>query len=537
MIKSLSLLIKHFGIFTLIRFIFYPIILLFWGPYRLIVTLWNSRILAKGKWSDYISFGVPQSLNQLFYRTQIINIDRYGRNGISPYLSLGNYHLGYWWHLSLPASYIYYAMGAVLPIFSLFGWLFMHSFWLIDPNTDINYFFLVIILVTFSSTFFANTFVIQNYNSLGWILFPLAMWALHNEFIFLLPLIWLIISLGSITVVLMGFLLSLVIAINDQNFLIFFTFIPVIIKILFHFYWSLSLDSKTNNAPGLKKSLIRTVKSIGISSIGVKYKRVSSKSVSKTFILFLLIYLQFGIIVFYLDESSAIIWTAGILIFIINNLAIRFADVQSIHMLMISVATYLAITVTSPLLIMSFWLVISPPPYVLNDRVSNSPIDLPSPLSPFNIQKIIEKVEFFLRTINQNDRVLFTFDNPNGNYENVFDGYRSLLEVPLYVATKRKFLLIPSWWAVFENNFEGAKDFWGREIEKVNENVEKFNANYVITYNQESSDIDSFISNGYSPISEIDWSNLSDELLDEAVWQSKTPPKWILYKVVNNLKV
>ena len=238
--------------------------------------------------------------------------------------------------------------------------------------------------------------------------------------------------------------------------------------------------------------------------------------------------------VFHLDESFFIIWVAGMFIFIINSLFIRFADTQSIYMLMFSIATYLAIIIASPLLFISYWLVISPPPYALTDRVTNAPIDLPSPLSPYNIKKITDKVESFLLTIKRNDRVLFAFDNPDGEYDNVFDGYRSLLEVPLYIATKKKFLLVPSWWAVFENNFEGANEFWGRSIKDVKQNVKKYNINYIIAYDQTDAEKESFKLQGYEIVNEMDWANLTEELLNEPVWLSKNPPKWTLYKILMN---
>lgn len=525
-----------YGYFTLIRLAINPLMLLFWGPYRFIFTLWNSRVLARGRWSDYISFGVPQSINQLFYRTQIININRHGRDGISPYLSLGDYSLGYWWHLSLPSSYIYYVMGAVLPIASLFGWLFMHFFWLIEPSIDIKHFYLVLMLALFSSTFFANMFVVQNYNALGWLFFPLALWALINDYFFLLPIIWITMSFFSITVVVMAGILSSFLALYSGSLIIFLTFIPAAIKIALHFYWSTSKNSKLNNSPGLKKSLIRTIKSIGISSIGVKYKRISSKAISKTFVLFLFLYSQFGAALFFINGDIDFIWITGMLIFLINSLFIRFADVQSIYMLMFSIATYITITTASPLILISYWLVISPPSYLLGDRVNNFPIDLPPPLRPYNISKVIDKVNNFLAPVQENDKVLFSFNDPDGKYDNVFDGYRTLLELPLYVATKRKFLMFPSWWAVFENNFDGANEFWGRSINDVKENTRKYNANYVIAYNQNENDVESFLSEKYEIINKIDWSDLSKELLSESIWEADSPPKWTLYKVPNTNK-
>ena len=74
------------------------------------------------------------------------------------------------------------------------------------------------------------------------------------------------------------------------------------------------------------------------------------------------------------------------------------------------------------------------------------------------------------------------FDNPQGVYENVFDGYRTLLELPFYVSSEREIHFVPDWWAVYDSNFEGAPDFWGRDVDSVIEDTKRWKADYNVIW-------------------------------------------------------
>jgi hypothetical protein len=538
MSNNIQRFIDRYGVLALIRLPVYPIVLLFWGPYRLVATLWSARVLARGKWQEYVGFGVSQSINQLFYRTQILNIDRYGRDGISPYLSLGKYPLGYWWHLSLPASYLYWVMGAVLPLASLFGWLGIHFFWFIDPNIDVMLAGLVLVLALFSSTFYANAFVVQNYNALGWILFPLGLWAMLYGYYPIATIAWFVASFGSITVVVIAGLLSISYALEVEDMWAFVTIFPAGIKISLHLYWSISSQSSSNNSPGIKKALIRTIKAIGVSTIGVKYKRKKTTKLTIHFIYLIMLYIQFGIFMYLTSSPMMVLWLTGISIFIINSQLIRFADDQSMLMMMFSLATGLVLYSNQELMVLPYWLVVSPLPLLIFDSVNQSMPDTPKPLSPYRIQVLIDKVEKFLSKVESNKRVIVAFNNPNGCYENIFDGYRRLFEIPRYVASKNKFLLFPDWWAVFENNYEDAQEFWGRDVESVKCNMEKHSADYAIIYQKSSSALDAdYINSGFKVLSVLDWGELSLELRNEvSVWsRDKDAPKWWLLTLSDNV--
>ena len=192
--------IKH-GLWGVFALVFFPIVLTYTNALRLIATLWNSRVLANGRWSDYNRFRPQNGINSLFYWTQALNVDRFGRAGKSPYIGTGDYNLGQWWHLSLTSSYCYWRLGAILPLLSMFGWLGIHFFWFDHAGVRADWLLLVITLALISSYFYAGTFIFLNYNALGWLFMPLGLYGLLIENYWIASFAWIAASLGSFTVV------------------------------------------------------------------------------------------------------------------------------------------------------------------------------------------------------------------------------------------------------------------------------------------------------------------------------------------------
>jgi hypothetical protein len=535
--EILNKFIDKYGILALIMLPFYPVTLLFWGPYRLAATMWNARVFAKGRWSEYMGFSALHSINQLFYRTQILNIDRYGRSGISPYLSLGNFPIGNWWHISLPASYLYWIMGGVLPLVSLFGWWSMHFFWFIDPNIDLYWGGIVLFLTLFSSSFFANTFVTQNYNALGWLFFPLGLWGMLHGYYPITALAWLAASFGSITVVFIAGILSLSYAVYTNDFWIMIVILPAGFKILLHFYWSLSkIQSKIDDKPtGIKAMIVNVLKVIGAISTDVKYKRRALKGMQITPLYLLILYLQFGISLYWLVDDLNLLWWTAVVMFVINSFYIRFSDNQSMNMMILSIATITVLMKQDILILLSFWLVISPIPLFLEGKSEGSMLNAVKPLKPYNIKVIIDKVEIFLKKIEIDSRVLCAFNNPMGEYEKIFDGYRSLYEVPRYIASKNNFLLFPDWWAIMENNYEGAQEFWGRDADSINKNIKAYNATHVLIYtDNEMNEVEVLSRIDACKVSELDLKSYFNRKGERLYFgANKDIPKWILLKVNN----
>ena len=84
---------KRFNNKMLIRLSFFPIVLLITNCIRIFKTLNHSKILIKGKWSDFKRYKPAYAINSLFYWTMAINIKRYGKSGKSPFIGHGNFDL------------------------------------------------------------------------------------------------------------------------------------------------------------------------------------------------------------------------------------------------------------------------------------------------------------------------------------------------------------------------------------------------------------------------------------------------------------
>ena len=241
-------ILKKLGVLEIIRLPIYPVTLLFIGPIRLIATLYNSIILVFGKWSNYHGYSARYSINQLFYKTQCINIDRYGRNGYSQNAGIGNFYMGRLFHLSLPSTYLYNALGAVLPLISMAVWLLSHLIWFEISHVNITWLLLVLILAAISTTFYNNTFISQNYNVLGWALFPLALWATLNGYYISAGILWILITLGSVTAGAVSIILLLSGGFLLKDIYLIYISLPIIIKLFIHLYWVIERSSDGLNS-------------------------------------------------------------------------------------------------------------------------------------------------------------------------------------------------------------------------------------------------------------------------------------------------
>ncbi len=502
--------ITRYGGFAFIRILFYPLTTLVSTPIRLIQTLWASRTLAEGKWGDYNRFTPHTGLNSLFYWTQAINFYRFGRSGKSPYLGLGNYPLSRWFHNSLPSLYAYWGASCVTVLFSMFGWWLFHLVWLEEPTWLITVMFFSLI----STTFYANTFSLQNYNALGWLFFPLGLYGLIMEQWEIATIAWLLASFGSFTVVVIGGILSFVVAVHHFQITPLLAMFPAGLKLLTHLF---------SNQGGIQKTFLTVAKGLGLTRKNTKYKRSQTLSLGGWY--FVLLYLQFGMISAWMGNETLLFWT-GVVIFFVNSTYIRFADLQSMYMMMFSIATTIILQDNGNLLLLfSYWLLASPVP-LFAGFASIKVLDVVPKLAPFPIKPFLNAMEEFLKPVQKGQRVLMAFDDPKGDYHKVFDGYRVLLELPLYVASRKEIHFMPDWWAVFETNYEGAPEFWGREIKAVSHNVKRWKADYVVIYQENNPELETkWLEAGFEALTEFSWNMMP--LKDSTL----LAPKWWLLKV------
>ena len=518
--------IDRYGLKGLIAVLFYPVITLVTIPVRLAQTLWNCRVLVNGKnWGNYPHFSPHSAINSLFYWTSALNLYRYGRSGNSPHLGLGNYSLSRCFHFSLLSLYAYWKAGAAVLLLGMFGWWAGHFLWLDQTGINFWWIFSVLTLALFSTTFYSNAFALQNYNALGWLFVPITLYAWYNKFWLLASLSLLCASFCSITVIFLMCWLALCYSLESWSLFPILTVIPSCTKILTHFYPFLING-------GMLSTIGRIAKALGLTKKNSKYIRNGMMRFGIGRIYFLLIYFQFIFVFLLVNRTIPLLLIVSIVIWIINSRFARFADDQSMYMLVLSVATATTIqsTIYNIWLFLSFWILASPIPMFAGFPSQRCLAVVPK-FKPFNISHLLNAMEKFLRPVQDGQRVLMAFDDPHGEYECIFDGYRVLLESPLYVATKRNFHFMPNWGGVFECNYEGAPDFWGRSVKDVEKQIKIWNADYVVIYHESGTKLDEkwFVA-GFQMVSFFSWSQFEDQLGTVKPYSGTTPDWWLLKK-------
>lgn len=515
---SLDEFIKRYGWFGFVRLAFYPITNLITTPVRLIQTLWACRILLDGRWGKYPHVSSSVAINSLFYWTRAISLYRFGRAGKASYLGLGNTSLAGLFFYSLPSLYMFWMGSIPTVLLGLAGWWLSNLIWLQSESV------LVIIIVmglALISTLFYVNIARQNYNIISWFFFPVGLYGLITGHWAIAGIAWVLAGFGGITVVFVGGIYSVFAAILYGSLFPILAFIPACLFLVPQF-WPLLFQGEIGN------TILLITKAIGAKEQKAKYRRVGLKRFDISVYYFLFLCIQYLAFVYFLSGNIPVFFLIGIFIFFVNSTFFRFADTQSMYMLMLSLGVCTTILEFHPLLLISYWLLISPLPKLILFPTHKNILDIVPLLAPFDIQPLMDGMENFLSPVQKGQRVLMAYQDPGGVYENIFDGYRVLLELPLYVSAMKEIHFMPDWWAVAQLNYEGAPDFWGREIDQVLKNVRDWHADYVVVYQESKSELHlKWQQAGFNPLSKFSWSNYA-ESLQGALVDSKLPDWWIM---------
>jgi len=500
------------------EFILYPITMFLSGIYRLGETLASLHILKKERW-EYLCFSIRSGLSYFFYDTQALNFEYFQRKDTSPYLGFGNYPMSRWFSYSRIAMITAKNGKPILVPVCMFLWLSSHLVW--AQSFSLASVLLLMGLLLISSTFFQQAFTAQNYNVLGWVFFPLGMYGLLTGNLLLTAVCWLGTGIFSITALAVAAFFTIGCCIRDQSALLLLSLLPGIFALLVQCF--LSLDIRN-----LKENIRNILQRIGASEKKNAYKRTSSKGL-QTGILYFLIFLVAFIACFYLQTGS-LPWLgiSALLVILINTFLFRFADPQSIQIMLMTAG--FAITLENPTLLQGilFWLLIAPPAFIFYGTQKMKDFVIMPERKLKSIAPILQGLDDFLAPVNSGEKVLFAFADPGGIYEAIFDGYRWLIEVPAYLATKRKFLFLPTWWTVFEAMDQKSPEFWGRSVEEVRRNAANLGMDYVIIYQEEKEELESeWKANGFRLLRKFSWKEHAHLLNREKVLL-KDPPVWFL---------
>ncbi len=515
---------QRLGRLGVVEALLYPLLTPVYAALAWSRSLPAARILLTEPPGRYRGFHPQNALTSFFYATQWLNIARFGRQGISPLVGLGCYPLSRWFHLSLVSSCLYAHAGAACTLGGTLAWLAFHGVWL--GNAAPGWTALVLLTLTSSATALAMAFTRQNYNILGWLWLPLALYAVHHGLWPLAALLWLVASFTSVTAVVAAVPLMLAQAMLSDQAAPVLCLVPALLKLGSH----LALKS---GAAGPTGSLGVMGRIIGVVSKGARYRRTSMRL--RPFSAYF--------IVLYATACAAVTWDHGLpvlpltalALFVINQLWLRFADEQSMILLFTSV---LAAHVLAAPPSMTAWLAllwaVNPMPVFLglaNYRIGSSLVRI-EPLQPFDHAPLEQAIEAMVAPVPAGSRILFAFEDPCGVYERVFDGYRVLLELPLHVCARRSVHLFPDWHAVAEANQVGDPDFWGRTPGRVLQHARTFGADHVCVYTRPDEVLDdAWAELGFAPVGSFDWAAWSAELARHAVWPASGPPCWYLFRV------
>jgi hypothetical protein len=220
---------------------------------------------------------------------------------------------------------------------------------------------------------------------------------------------------------------------------------------------------------------------------------------------------------------------------LVNQTLVRFADEQSVILLFVSVvAAQLMGQPPSLLGWIALAVVANPMPVFLGlcayerDRT----LVRVRPRAPFDHSALLAACERFLAPVPDGATALFAFDDPQGVYEKLFDGYRTVLELPRYVAAKQGVHLVPDWYAIADTNTPGSPSWWGRSPDAVQANAERLGASHVVVYGDSGASLDGgWARLGFTEKTSFDWGDWSASLDGEVLWRSSRPPRWWLLTV------
>lgn len=496
-----------------------PFVVVAWGR-----SLWASRVLLCGEWHRYRGFHPLNALTSFFYRTQWLNIERFGRWGVSPLLGLGSYPLSRWFHLTLLSSYFYAHAGAVTTLLGALAWVAVHLVWL--DAAPAAWTLATVAVLLFSTTAYAMAYTRQNYNILGWLWLPLALYAVQTGHWALAALAWLAASMASITVVFAAVPLMAMSTWQLHGIEPLATLLPALLKLGLH----LTPLLKSGDA---KATLANMAKMIGLTGSGVRYRRRSMRW--RPFTVYFVAIYALSCAMLWWDRGVPVLPLAALALFAMNQVLVRFADEQSVIVMFVSVlAADLLISPPSMPALAALFVAVNPMPLFLGlvSPERDRSLVRTQAFAPFDHTRLQYGMERFFDGVKAGQRVLFAFDDPRGAYESLFDGYRTLIELPLFVAASRGVHLMPDWYAVAETNHEGAADCWGRSLSQVRAHAAANAASHVIVYHDSGDELDPAWSQaGFALIASFDWGDWLHELQGVALWRSAKPPCWRLLAV------
>jgi len=484
--------------FSINSFLIYPFISILKNPVKFVLSFVHIFKAVVTDFRYFRMFDAEKALNNYWYDTMAHNLYSHGRNAKINNISQEPYLIGSWFHIS-KFSLIPFWQSSVITICLSWLTIVLLNFVFIG-STSFWWIVLISCVLCVGSNFYSQI-LLQNYNIVGWGFFPLFLWALELNNQALICVLITIFFATSLTVYVIGSFYFVVFAVLENNVTpqLVWVFIPSLILLIFRVY--------PLYRNGLLKIRVWSVAaSIGlINSRQIKYSRKSDRTLSMGTIYKTVTYAAFVLLVFALGEGAPYFLIGALIFLILNEFIARFADKQSIDMLMLICSMNFMAQEQNFLILGLFWLTVGNPiPYLFGSHVLGKKSELKI-LKPFDVRPLQEGFSRFYNLLESKSRVYISFENPDGDYHKIFDGFRHLMEPAHYYANTSGFLIFPHFWSVFDLNYIGSPEIWGRDLEAINTNMKYWSMNYLIYYTVNKESIPENIMVEFDILAELDW--------------------------------
>jgi len=470
--EKFNKLINRYGYKEIFFLVFYPIFLPIFMLKDTSLSVYNIlKGLLKYDWKYLSGNDQQNAYNNFFYYIQDYNVQKFGRYGKSNLLAGGDFSLKNWFHVTPFSLRLQSSFGTTFIMF--FAMCFWLLSWIVLYQDNSNL-WLILGIVFFSTLFFAAFIEIQNYNILGWMLYPLFLTNLISGDYLVLSVVLFTISLSSFTAFFIAIILVLVNFFFTLDYLLLLALIPGAIK------WVIPIVISMKDG-----ALSKMLGAIG-GHEKVKYSRSIHKKISMP--KFYILGIQFVFVSFFIF-SYGLYSLSGLLVcivglFIISELFVRFSDQQSFYLAYLSVSVFVLLELKNlDALVMMLYVFSIYPVYrlLLNVSVRGNGMIAPSARKPFNARETIERIKKLFDDIPKDSKLLIAYNNPQGEYGNIFNGYRIFNEPIQYAATLKNICLFPDWYMIFENNKENDDEsFWIKGEKDAKNYMVKNDINYIL---------------------------------------------------------
>jgi len=464
--------INKFGYTGILSLVLYPVFLPFLMIKDSSASIFSILVsLVKYDWKYLSGNDIANAYNNLFYYIQDFNIQKFGRYGRSNLLAGGDFNLKNWFHTTPFSLHLQSHFGTTFIM--CFAMIFWSISWLILYYDNINL-PLILGIVVFSTLFFAVFIEIQNYNIIGWMLYPFLLFFIFEADYLLMSFVLLIISISSFTAFFIATIIILLLAITCLDYYLVLALFPGAIKLLIPIVVS------------IKEGALSKVLGVIGGRPKVKYSRLEQKKISLNKIYTLGLLIQF--LLFYVGyfglSNVALLLLIVVCLFIINEFLFRFGDEQSFYLAYLSVSVFslLQVKEIDIVIYVSFSLSIYQVyGLILNVSPKGKSFISPGIRKPFNTKTTIEGLMKVFEQVPAKSKLLIAYKNPQKKYSNLFNGYRVFNEPIQYAATLKEISLFPDWYMVYENNKESDDEsYWVENEEQAKEYMVKNKIVYIL---------------------------------------------------------